>query len=145
MTTDSPTVFLDANILFSAAYDPDSRAAILLASVRDGRCAGLTSPYAVEEAQRSLRKKYPETAGSLDQYLRHLHIVPDAAPAQVREAVARHLVPVEDAPILAAALQAKTEYLVTGDRTHFGHLMDRPVKGLAVQVLSLANALDLFG
>ena len=145
MAAESPTVFLDANILFSAAYDPDNRAAILLAEAREGRCIGLISPYAVEEARRSLSKKRPETVSSLDRWLRHLRIVPDAAPAQVRDAVARHLVPVEDAPILAAALQAGAEYLVTGDRTHFGHLMDRAVAGLPLRVLSLAKALTLFG
>lgn len=145
MAADPPTVFLDANILFSAAYDADSRAAMLLAAARAGRCVVITSSYAVEEARRSLHKKYPETVGSLNRYLRHLRVVPDAAPAQVRDAVARHLVPVEDAPILAAALQARAEYLVTGDRTHFGHLMDRHIAGLPLRVLSLAKALDLFG
>jgi predicted nucleic acid-binding protein len=142
---ESPTVFLDANILFSAAYDPDSRAAALLAAARAGRCAVVTSSYAVEEARRSLEKKRPDAVVSLGQHLQHFRIVPDAAPAHVQDAVTRHLVPVEDAPILAAALRAGAAYLVTGDRTHFGHLMDRPVKGLAVRVVSVANALRLFG
>jgi len=105
----------------------------------------MTSTYAGEEARRSLAKKYPEAVVSLDHHLQHVRVVRDAAPAQVREAVARHLVPIEDAPILAAALQAGAKYLVTGDRTHFGHLMDRPVAGLPLRVLSLARALDLFG
>lgn len=145
MTADSPAVFLDANILFSAAYDPDSRAAILLALAREGRCIGLTSPYAIEEARRNLHKKYPEMAGSLDRHLRHLRVVPDAALARAQDVVTRHLVPVSDAPILAAALQAGADHLVTGDRTHFGHLMDRAIAGLPLRVLSLAKALEWFG
>ncbi|OGX40985.1 MAG: hypothetical protein A3C53_04045 [Omnitrophica WOR_2 bacterium RIFCSPHIGHO2_02_FULL_68_15] len=144
MAADVPTVFLDANILFSAAYDAESRSAVLFAEAHRGRCAVVTSPYAIAEARRSLAKKYPEALASLDRYVRQVRLVRDTAPAQVREATDRHLVPMEDAPILAAALQAGVDYLVTGDRAHFGHLMDRAVPGLPVRVLSLAKALDLF-
>ena len=44
-------VFLDANILFSAAYRPTSRL-LQLWSLPDVEL--LTSPYAVEEARRNL-------------------------------------------------------------------------------------------
>ncbi|GAA6756937.1 hypothetical protein Thermus77420_24140 [Thermus thalpophilus] len=49
--------------------------------------------------------------------------------------------PLEDAPILAAAWSARVGALVTGDRRHFGHLMGKGVG--TVQVLSLREALDL--
>ena len=47
--------------------------------------------------------------------------------------------PPEDAPILAAAVQAKADLLVTGDRSHFGHLFRKTVRGVRVE--SLADAL----
>jgi hypothetical protein len=47
--------------------------------------------------------------------------------------------PPKDAPILAAAVHAGSDALVTGDRTHFGPLYGRSFKG--VLVLSPAGAL----
>lgn len=47
--------------------------------------------------------------------------------------------PPKDAPILAAAVQARADGLVTGDRTHFGPLYGRRFEG--VLVLSPAEAL----
>jgi uncharacterized protein len=41
-------------------------------------------------------------------------------------------VPVKDAPILAAAVAARAPLLVTGDRTHFGHLFGRSLRGVTV-------------
>jgi len=47
----------------------------------------------------------------------------------------------KDAPILAAAVHAAAEFLVTGDRRDFGPLFGRTLRG--VKVITLAHALDL--
>jgi uncharacterized protein len=49
------------------------------------------------------------------------------APEPPSEALAsaRRLVAEKDAPVLAAALAARADVLVTGDLKHFGALMDR--------------------
>ncbi|HMU50769.1 MAG TPA: hypothetical protein PKA13_13420 [Geminicoccaceae bacterium] len=47
--------------------------------------------------------------------------------------------PEKDAPILAAAVAAAADLLVTGDRRHFGGLFGRTVHG--VRILSLADGL----
>lgn len=47
--------------------------------------------------------------------------------------------PDKDAPILAAAVAAQADILVTGDRTHFGHLYGKVIGGL--RVLTLRDAL----
>ncbi len=46
-------VFLDANVLFSAAYG-SSRIGALWDRARFGRCRLLASRYAIEEARRNL-------------------------------------------------------------------------------------------
>jgi predicted nucleic acid-binding protein len=53
-------------------------------------------------------------------------------------------VPDKDAPILAAACVAEVDILVTGDRTHFGHLYGETVGGLRVLTLkdTLARLLE---
>ena len=51
------TLFLDANVVFSAAHREESRAQDLVALARGGRCKLLTSAYALEEARRNLELK----------------------------------------------------------------------------------------
>jgi len=47
--------------------------------------------------------------------------------------------PVKDAPILAAAVLARADLLVTGDRRHVGPLFGRTLQG--VRLLALADGL----
>lgn len=42
--------------------------------------------------------------------------------------------PAKDAPILAAAIDARCHHLVTGDRTHFGALFGRRLRGTVVML-----------
>ena len=48
--------------------------------------------------------------------------------------------PEKDAPILAAAAQTKADILVTGDRTDFGGLYERKLRG--VEILPPRAALE---
>jgi len=131
-------LFLDANILFTAAHNPGGRAAALFALARQGACTLLTSPHALEEARRNLRLKYPGAAEALEGLLADVAIEREAPPSVVTLALGQGL-PLKDAPILAAAVQARSDVLVTGDRTHFGPLYGRSFEG--VLVLSPAEAL----
>ena len=47
--------------------------------------------------------------------------------------------PPKDAPILAAAVHAQADFLVTGDRRDFGHLFGLTLRG--VKVVTPAQAL----
>ena len=49
------------------------------------------------------------------------------------------MLPAKDAPILAAAVEAGAELLVTGDRAHFGALYGRTFG--STEVVSLAEGL----
>jgi predicted nucleic acid-binding protein len=118
-------VFLDANVLFSAAYR-DAPGLLALWRLRDVEL--LTSGYAAEEARRNLDA--PERAARLERLLRDVRIVaePRAAPlpAGVR-------LPEKDQPILGAAIAAEATHLLTGDLRDFGPLMGRRVAGVLVQ------------
>jgi predicted nucleic acid-binding protein len=132
-------LFLDANVLFSAARNPEGRAAALFELARLSRRTLISSPHAVEEARRNLDLKHPEMAESLARLLRAVAICPEGASEAVEWAEALGL-PLKDAPILAAAASARADFLVTGDRTHFGHLHGRRLRG--VEVVTPANALE---
>ena len=129
----SDRVFLDANILVSAAWRPDNG---LLALWTLTDVTLLTSAYAIVEADRNVRT--PEQRTRLHRLVQRLEIVDEAQfsrlPAQVR-------LPLKDVPILMAAIQASATYLLTGDRDHFGAYFDKSIEG--VRILRPAAYLNL--
>ncbi len=133
-------IFLDANVLFAAAQSPTGRSALLISFAKQGQCECITSPHAITEAQRNLEAKYPHAMKSFHEVLTIVHTIQEATTNSVHWALQQGL-PENDAPILAAAIQAKAEVLVTGDKTHFGHLFGKTKR--SVKILSLKKTLDL--
>ncbi len=124
-------LFLDANVIFSAAHNNTGNARGLFQLAQQRRCELFTSPYALEEAQRNILLKYPERAGEFEHLLPVLTVVAEALPDRITWAVAQGL-PVKDAPILAAAVQSEADLLVTGDRIHFGHLYGQVLRKVVI-------------
>jgi len=106
-------VFLDANILFSAAWRKDS------GLLRLWKLKGVklfTSTYAAQEADRNL-----ENAAQKKRLQKLLHRVTTGARVSNSTALAMRVnLPEKDLPILQAALDAKAHILLTGDIMHFG-------------------------
>lgn len=123
-------VFLDANILFSAAKsDGAVRALVRLLVERGHEC--WADAYVVAEARRNLLAKGAEALHVLDALLPHLRL---AAAAPVASVAADELawLPEKDRPVLAAAIHLHCDALVTGDRTHFGAGYGRSFGGVTV-------------
>ena len=115
--TAAPLVFLDANILFSAAVGGEAFN-LLFDLVRF-----VTSKTCELEARRNLERKRPDRAEALAGVMR---VAPPADVDPSEHVVwARALVGDADAHVLAAARSLAAVTLVTGDLTHFGPLMDR--------------------
>ena len=117
-------VFLDANILFSAAWRENAG---LLRLWRLSDITMLTSRYAFEEARRN-----PETQEQLQRLatlMAKIEFVPDSAhgdlPSKVRLSE-------KDRPILLAAIRGHATYLLTGDKQHFGSLYGKSVTGVLI-------------
>ncbi|HTV82118.1 MAG TPA: PIN domain-containing protein [Acidobacteriaceae bacterium] len=112
-------VFLDANVLFSAALKPESR---LQGFWKMRNLVPLTSMYAAGEARRNCIDE--DHAMRLTVLLEQTHFASDVPsvllPAHIR-------LPAKDAPILAPAIQAGADYLITGDRHHFRRWMNLPI------------------
>lgn len=136
-------LFLDANVLFAACWSPTGRSGLLLHLARAGEVELCSSPYALEEVRRNLELKRPEALADLDRSRHLVATVAEGSPALVSMAL-RSGLPPEDAPILAAAVAAGADALVTGDRTHFGHLYDTYVAGVLVLCTrdAIARVLD---
>lgn len=124
-------LFLDANVLFSATHNPEGNARALFRLEARGDMTLVASSYAVEEAVRNITLKFPACAAELASLLERLVLAPEPSSTLVSEAAAAGL-PEKDAPILAAAIAAHADILVTGDRKHFGFLFGQSVRGVLV-------------
>lgn len=131
-------VFLDANILFSAAKsDGAVRALVRLLLDRGHDCR--VDAYGVAQARRNLVRKGPQAIEVLDTLLGHLQIAPALAGGV--ESQALEWLPAKDRPVLAAAIRLGCDALVTGDRKHFGSAYGLQVGGVTIHSpRSLAEA-----
>ena len=137
--TNRPTLFLDANILYSAAWKDDAAAKLLFDLAAAGWRSLTTSHLAQEEAIRNLSIKRPEQLTILEQLIKKPS--PTAEPRKKHlELAARHGLPDKDVPILAAALLSRVDLLVTGDRRDFGHLYGHTIQ--EVEVVGLSGAIE---
>lgn len=115
-------VFLDANVLFTAAYSPDGLSALLIEIGAAGRLVLLTSQLAVIEARRNLEAKRPKGLARLDRHRRAVEVVTEPGPRDV-DRLAPDRLAAKDRPILAAAIAARATHFVTGGRRDFGPWM----------------------
>ncbi|HEY8709337.1 MAG TPA: PIN domain-containing protein [Burkholderiaceae bacterium] len=110
-------IFLDANILFSAAR-ADAAMRELLQILQSSGHALVADGYVVAEARRNLAAKEP---GQALEDLEILLSVVEVAAVQGRPSTsAAAWLPAKDQPVLLAAIALKCAVLVTGDKTHFG-------------------------
>jgi predicted nucleic acid-binding protein len=124
-------LFLDANIIFTAAYSPRGASGFLFSIEEIGTITLCTSLYALDEAKRNLALKAADKLPSLEKLLPHLTIVSEPQPDKVAWAALLPL-PWKDAPIMAAAVSCKADILVTGDRRDFGSLLGTTAEGVLV-------------
>lgn len=112
-------VFLDANILFAAAYSPMGGSALIL-ELGEKRVINLySSRLAVKEAEKNLRIKASEAQiDRFYQLLNEAKIVFVEVDRNKAKAKYKRLVEEKDAPILAAAIRSKSKFLITLDRKH---------------------------
>jgi len=118
-------LFLDANILFSAAYQPRAGLRRLwdLAGV-----ALVTSAYAVEEARINLPEGDPRRR--LERLVAVIEVTDCAPPTQPLPPDVD--LPDKDRPILLGAIAARATHLLTGDLTHFGRYYGQTIEGVLI-------------
>lgn len=120
-------LFLDANVIFSAAYRSTSGLQELW------RLPGvmlLSSEYAIEEARRNLLVDDPKRKAGLRELLKGIEVVAEASPGARIELKLDQ----KDVPILLAAIHAGATHLLTGDKRHFGSYFGRRIRGVLVQL-----------
>jgi predicted nucleic acid-binding protein len=116
-------LFLDANVLFSAAYSANAG---LLQFWKLKNVVLCSSRYALEEA-----------AINLAQEVQKRRLEKLAAAIEFFEPISSDLsldltLPDKDVPILLAAVVAQATHLITGDVRHFGRYFGKRIEGILV-------------
>ena len=129
-------VFLDANVLFTAAHNPGGKAALVIELGEQGYWALATNRYALEEARRNLAGKFPNSLDSLSSLLRGVQFIDHRPDMQFPAALAE-----KDRPVFQAAVASDASHLLTGDMKDFGDLMNRPEETFGIVVQTVADFL----
>jgi len=123
-------VFLDANILFSAAKS-DGAIRRLISLLIASRHECWADSFVITEAERNLEVKFPTALPALADFLDKIHIGGHQSANPPPEA-ARRILPEKDQPVLSAAIALKCDVLLTGDKTHFGSLYGKTFSGVTI-------------
>ena len=130
-------LFLDANVLFTAAHNPAGKARFVIELGGKGHWQLITSTLAVEEARRNLVLKFPGAVKNLAAFLDAMSVVPSvsgvACPIDL---------PAKDRPIFLTALAGGATHLLTGDRRHFGSFMDNPSCSAGIVITTVGAFLE---
>src|SRR5579872_1533176 len=116
-------LFLDANVLFSAAHQANAGLAALWRLKDVSLC---TSRYALEEARINLesevsRRRLEELSGALPLF--------ESTDRSLPHGIS---LPEKDVPILLASIEARANYLLTGDLRHFGAYFGKTFEGVTI-------------
>ncbi len=128
-------VFLDANVLFSAAK-PGSNIHRLITTATNHSYL-VTSDLAFEEARRNILVKRAAWSATFYELVKPIELAPTALfelPVFLEE---------KDRPILCSAIRSRCEYLVTGDFKHFGALITAGESIRGVTVISMKQFAEL--
>jgi predicted nucleic acid-binding protein len=118
-------LFLDANVLFSAAYGSPGILK-LWERTKMGRCTLLASAFVIEEAVRNLET--PDQFERLEKLLAAVEVIPDAPldfPCPIE-------LPDKGRPVFLAAIRGKATHLLTGDVKHFGLFYGKTIQGTLI-------------
>ena len=129
-------IFLDANVLFTAAHNPKGKSAFIVELGSESYWSVVTCGLALKEANRNLMAKFPEYYGQLSARSKAIEMVPT-----VLEGVCPVDLPEKDRPILLSAIEARCSHLLTSDLKHYGKHMNQSEKTCGVDILTVAEFL----
>ena len=121
-------VLIDTNVLISAALNINSvpfQAYVKAASYPNH---GLICEQNVDEMKRIFNKKFPNHISSLDKFLSTALLILELVPIPTSENTSElQIRDVNDRPILRAAIEAKADILLTGDKDFLESGVENPL------------------
>lgn len=138
-------VFLDSNVIISGLLSAKGAPRIIL----DLLCLhlpnlhGLTGAYNITEIERNLTRKLPVALPVFQEYFPRMNLEIVPLPAFDELEPWHGVIADKDVPVMVSAINAKADFLVTGDTRDFGALMQRD--DLPLRVLTPAEFVELAG
>lgn len=113
-------VFFDSSVVLSALISQKGGSAQVISFSEAGLIEGVISKQVIEEITRNLETKFPELLPYFEELieLARLRVVNKVDPILLTKAK-KWITHKEDAKILAAAVQVKSDYLLTLNTKHF--------------------------
>src|SRR3989338_4474591 len=111
-------VFLDTSAILAGLNSPAGAAGVVLSLCREEAILPIISPDIVVETDRNIGKKFPDLYHEWQSFL----LIPPTItePPTIEEIrVAFTILPTDDAPILASAMKAGPDFLLTWNTRHF--------------------------
>ncbi|MDR0903079.1 MAG: putative toxin-antitoxin system toxin component, PIN family [Ruminococcus sp.] len=133
-------ILIDTNILISAFVFPDKSINKFFLDLCK-KYNVLICSYSLIELADVLGRKFPHLVGNVDEFLMRIKFTQIFTPAQnvIDEILGEiSLRDKKDNPILASAIFADADVLITGDKDFFGLNIERP------QILTVNEFLDLY-
>ena len=129
-------LFLDANVLFTAAHNPGGKAALVIGA-RQARALGARNePLCVGGSPSQSREEASESLDELDSLLQGIPLVEHHPGLRFPTTLAE-----KDRPIFQAAVACAATHLLTGDLKDFGPFMNRPGETLDITVQTVSDFL----
>ncbi len=110
-------VFIDSSVLIAASISPKGSARDLIIKALRNEFKVIVSDLVIEETQRNLKNKAPQALPALQLFLESLN--PEVeTPTKSQIVKVSKIIELKDAPIVAGAIKAKADFLVSFDRKH---------------------------
>ena len=116
-------------MLFTAAHNPQGKAAFIVELGRDGQWTLYSSAYATAEARYNLEIKFPERLPGFEILLDSIKII-----KHLEKKTSLPGLDEKDQPIIQAALECSATHLITGDKRDFGKFMNKPRETFGINI-----------
>ncbi|MDD4990378.1 MAG: putative toxin-antitoxin system toxin component, PIN family [Candidatus Pacebacteria bacterium] len=111
-------IFLDSSALISGLNSSNGGSGIIISAFLANKISAIISVQVIDEVQKNINEKFPLLQGSFLGFLVSQPII--ASQPTLKEITrAYEIIKTNDAPILAAAVKAKPDFLITLDTKHF--------------------------
>jgi putative PIN family toxin of toxin-antitoxin system len=120
MTRKTPEIFLDTSVIIAAVMSPTGGARLLFHLAHADTINLVVGSGVLDEVEEVMQRKAPELLGLLAQLLDEAGVEISKSPTSVQQKNARSLLSyLPDANVLAEAISANPDWLVSHDKEHF--------------------------
>jgi putative PIN family toxin of toxin-antitoxin system len=137
-------VFIDANCLIAAVLSPTGGSFALIEKAFKGEFELYLSEYVLEETFSVLKEKYPQNLIIFNLLIGKIKykLLPEPTQKEVEGVI--QYIDFKDAPVLAAAIKGKVDFLITLDKKHFIENPKLKKMKLPFKIMSPGDFLELW-